>query len=492
MPFENLSRVAGIDWMGEAFPEVLGTRLNSNSLVLVSRADRLSALDRLGLPAGAKPSRATIYQIAQELDADYVLMGDYQPDGSTLTVHAQVLDVGRLRLGPQLSESGPLESLITLETALSWDVLKSIGLPSKLSKDQYVTQFPPIRLDALENYVRGVLAPSSAEKIKHFKEAARLDPSRALPMLQLGKTYYDAKDYESAISWLAKIPPSDAYGNEAQFYLGLSALYAGQRERAEAAFSALASRLPLTEVYNNLGVAAARLGDRRARSYFEKTVQTDPNDPDYHFNLAVELYREGQVQNAAKELRQVQALSPEAEAKSFLEAITAGTQTSTRLPLERIKRNYDESSFRQLAMEIENATEIRLQKTDPVGRATFRVDRGRELLDQGLIGEAEKQFREAVILDPTNGAAHAGLARVLESNQDSAGARNEARASLRLGASAEAYLVLARLDLAENNTVAAQQNVQQALVLDPANAAAIALQHDIAAGLTGKPRPPQP
>jgi tetratricopeptide (TPR) repeat protein len=492
MPFENLTKAAGIEWIGEAFPEVLGNRLNSNSLLLVSRADRLSALDRLGLPAGAKPSRATIYQIAQELDADYVLMGDYRLDGSTLAIHAQVLDVGRLRLGPELTESGPLESLITLQTALSWDVLNSVGLPSKLSKDQYVGQFPPIRVDALENYVRGVLATSTSEKIKHFKQAVSLEPGRTLPMLQLGKTYYDAKDYESAITWLAKVPPSDAYGNEAQFYLGLSALYAGHMDKAEAAFSSLAARLPLTEVYNNLGVAAARLGDRRARTYFEKTVQTDPNDPDYHFNLAVELYREGQVQNAARELRQVQALSPEAEAKSFLEAITAGTQTPARLPLERIKRNYDESSFRQLAMEIENATELRLQKTDPAGRAAFRVDRGRELLEQGLVGEAEKQFREAVILDPANASAHAGLARVLETNQDPAGARNEARASLRLGASAEAYLVLARLDMAENNSVAAQQNVQQALALDPANAAAIALQRDIAAGLTGKSRPPQP
>src|SRR5262249_18597027 len=157
-----------------------------------------------------------------------------------------------------------------------------------------------------------------------------------------------------------------------------------------------------------------------------------------------------------------------------------------RLPLERIKRNYDESSFRQLAAEIENATEARLQKTDPAGRAAYRVERGRELLDQGLVGEAEKQFREAVSIDDRNAAAHAGLARVLESTNDAAGARNEAQASLHLAPSAEAYLVLARLDLADNNSLAAQQNVQRALALDPANAAAVALQHDIAAGVTGK------
>jgi tetratricopeptide (TPR) repeat protein len=491
MPFENLSKMAGIDWIGESFPEVLSNRLESTSLVLVSRVDRLRAFDRLGLPAAAKPSRATIYQIAQELDADYVLMGDYRLAAKTLTVRAQVMDVSRLRLNSELTESGPLDNLITLQTALSWDVLKLVNLAGDVGKEQYVSQFPPIRLDALESYVRGMLAATPADKIKYFKEAIRLEPGRTLPMLQLGKTCYESKDYSCAMAWLGKIPGNDAHGNEAEFFLGLSAFYAGQMDKAQAAFSSLASRLPLTEVYNNLGVAAARLGDRRARAYFEKTVQTDPNDPDYHFNLAVELYREGETQNAAKELRQVMALSPEAEAKSFLDEITSG-QTVSKLPPERIKRNYDESSYRQLAQEIEHATELRLQKLDPAGRAAFRVERGRELLDQGLVAEAEKQFRAAVILDPASAAAHAGLARVLESNQDPAGARNEARASLRLRPTAEAYLVLARLDLTENNSVAAQQNVQQALALDPANAGAISLQHDIAAGLAGKARAPQP
>jgi Flp pilus assembly protein TadD len=469
----------------------LGNRLNSGSLFVVSRADRLSALDHLGLPAGAKPSRATTYQVAQQLDADYVLIGDYHFDGATLTVEAHVMDMDRLRLGPVLLESGALTSLITIQTSLAWDVLNTLKQLSIPDKQQFVAQFPPVRLDGLENYIRGILAGNTQEKIKYLQEAVRMEPGQTLAMLLLGKTYYEARDYEPAIRWLAKVPKNDLNLNEAQFYLGLSAFYAGQLDKAEAAFHSLASRLPLTEVYNNLGVAAARLGDRQARGYFEKSVQTDPNDPDYHFNLAVSLYREGQAQEAARELKEVLALHADIEARGFLDAIVSRAQPA-RLPLERIKPNYDESSFRQLAMEIENINEARLGKADPVTHAAFHVQRGRDLLEEGLTGEAEKQFREAVILDPTNAGAHAGLARVLEFNQDSAAARNEARASLRLGPSADAYLVLARLDLADNNSMGAQQNVDHALALDPANAAATALKHDIAAGPTGTARPPQP
>jgi tetratricopeptide (TPR) repeat protein len=488
MPFDNNSSVPGIDWLGEAFPEVLGNRLNTGPLFIVSRADRLRAFDRLGLPAAAKPSRATVYQIAQELDADYVLMGDYRYDGTTLTVRAHLMNVAQLRLSPEITETGPLNSLIAIQTAVAWDVLNTLKELYIPSKQQYVAQFPPMRLDALENYVRGVLAGNNQERIRYFKETTRLDPAHTLAMLQLGKTYYETRDYENAIVWLAKVPKTDPNANEAQFYLGLSAFYAGQTDKADAAFRFLAARLPLPEVYNNLGVASARLGEREARGYFEKSVQTDPNDPDYHFNLAVELYRQGQSQEAARELKEVLALNADSEAKGFLETVSASGQPPARMPLERIKRNYDESSFRQLALEIENSNEARLQNSDPSTHAAFHIQRGQELMGQGLWGEAEKEFREAVILNPTSAVAHAGLAKVLESSQDATGARNEARASLKLNPSAEAYLVLARLDLAENNAMAAQQNVEHALALEPANAAAVALKHDIAAGQT-RPQP---
>ncbi len=488
MPFENSSNSPGLDWIGEAFPEVLKTRMNTSPLFIISREDRLSAFDQLGLPAAAKPSRATVYQVAQALDADYVLMGEYSYDGTNLAARARVMDLGRLRLGPELTESGPLANLINLQTALAWDVLNELKLTGSTDKAQFISQFPPIRLDALENYVRGVISGNNQEKIKRFRQAVTLDSGNTLAILQLGKSYYNTRDYQSAVAWLGKIPASDPAFNEAQFYLGLSAFYSDQLDKAESAFRILSSRLPLTEVLNNLGVVMARLGKRAALAYFERTVKTDPNDPDYRFNLAVELYREGDNQAAARELRAALALNADAEARSFLESIASGAQPLPRLPLERIKRNYDESGFRQLALEIENAEEARLQKTDPVKHAAFHVQRGEELLDNGVLSEAEKQFREAVILDPTNAGAHAGLARVLEFNQDPVNARKEAAAALRLKPLPEAYLVLARLDLAENNSAGAEQNVDQALALDPGNATAAAMKRDLAATKSKQPR----
>src|SRR4029077_3851184 len=141
IPFESTSNTTGIDWMGEAFPEVLSSRLNSSGLFVMGREDRLSAFDRLGIPPGARPSRATLYQVAQQLDADYVLMGDYRVEGSTIATHARLMDMERLRLSPELTETGLLTNLISIQTALAWDVLNTLN-PGAIAKSDFVAQFP--------------------------------------------------------------------------------------------------------------------------------------------------------------------------------------------------------------------------------------------------------------------------------------------------------------------------------------------------------------
>jgi Tfp pilus assembly protein PilF/TolB-like protein len=495
MPFEEAPGAQGAEWLGESFPEILSNRLGHSPLMVISRNDRRYAFERLGIPAGAKLSRATIYEIAQQIDADYVITGRYSFDGSRVTAYAQVMNMARLRLGPEVSESGPLQDLINLQTALAWDLMPALypaggEASARPAKAEFIAQFPALRLDALENYVRGVSAATPQEKIRLLKEAVRLEPGHTLAMLELARTYFGLREFEQAAAWFVKVPTGDPGANEARFYQGLSFFYAGQMEKAEAAFRALAVRLPLTEVYNNLGVIAVRRGDKRARGYFEKSAQTDAGDPDYRFNLAVQLFREGDTAGATRQLRESLALRPDNEARSLLEAIIAGTASRDHLPLERIKSNYDESSFRQLAAEIENINEERLSTADAATHAAFHVQRGRQLLESGLAAEAEKELREAVILDPVNASAHSGLALAYEALQEKASARSEARASLRLKPSAEAWLVLARLDLADHNPGEAAQNADHALQLEPANEQAQALKREIAAA-AGR-QPPQP
>jgi len=133
--------------------------------------------------------------------------------------------------------------------------------------------------------------------------------------------------------------------------------------------------------------------------------------------------------------------------------------------------------------------ELRMAKQPPRLHADYHIERGRELLGRGFVGEAEREFREAIALDQSNGAAHAGLATVLEATGDFAGAANEARASVRMQPSAEAYLVLARLDLRDNDLESAERQLSRALALEPDNGPAAALKKTIQGRLAEKGQP---
>jgi len=329
-------------------------------LFVIRREDRLYALDRLGIPASVRPSRATLYRVAEEMDVDYLVTGSYSFDGRTFTARSQITDMKRLRLSPEAVESGALTQLMDIQNVSAWDLLRSIDPSFVTSKNEFLasasTLSGQIRLDALENYVRGLLATAKDDKIKHFKEAVRLNPNYTRAVFHLGKTYFDAKEYEPAALWLGKIAKTETVASEANFYIGLAAYYTGNFERAEEAFGVVAGRVPLIEVYNNLGVVTARRGKKSSLEFFERVVQADSREPDYRFNLGLALYRSGDSNGAMRQLKEALALKPQdAEAKSLLEMIAASASAKSpaagqKLPLERIKRNYDETSYRQLAL----------------------------------------------------------------------------------------------------------------------------------------------
>lgn len=495
MPFENRSSAPGLEWISEAFPEVLGQRMASDGVYVLGREYRLGAYDRAGIPYGVHPSRATLYRIAEQMDADYAVMGSYTFDGQTFTARAELLDMRQRQLSPQVQETGPLPQLLQVETALAWDLLHNLQPGYAVSRTAFLAAAPPLRLDAFENYIRGLMAQTEAEKLQRLRAAIRLNPSYNEALLELGKTYFQAHDYDAAANWLGRIPQNDPLAREADFFLGLAAYYQGNLPRADAAFRSLLQQFPLTEVYNNLGVVSARLGKPEARLLFQKAADAEPSDPDYRFNLAVSLFRGGDAAGASRELRECLALSPDDnEAKGLLAAITARTTTpagvnpasavtspvvAPKLPLERIKRNYDEAAFRELDVEMQSTAESRLAKLDPGTHAAYHLQHGRDLLAKGLPMEAKKELREAVQLDPRNGLAHACLADALDQTQDAAGARAEADAALRLTPSVELYLVLARLNLRDNNKQGAGEMLEKALRLDPANAEALALQRKL-------------
>jgi tetratricopeptide (TPR) repeat protein len=382
MPFENRSKVAGVDWLSEACSEVLVQRMEQPGVYIIDHDERVHTFDRAGVPATVLPSRATIFRIAEQMGADYVVLGSYEVTGDKFQATAQLLEINNLKLHPEIKSSGPLADFVTLQTSLAWMLLQEMSHPPQIGEQQFVKTAPPIRLDAFENYVRGVVSTSRPQKVRYFKEALRLNPGYAAAAFELGKVYYDNHEYEQAVVWLSKVPREDASAGEATFLIGMSEYNRGSLDRAYLAFNALLARSPLTELYNNLGVVDARRSRRsQALEYFSKAVTADPGDADYHFNYALALFKNGESQAASRQLREALQLRPnDSEAKSLLEMINrgvtytlppatpaaagtaAGFTPQPRIPIERIKRNYDEASYRQLELEINNLSQQRQSK----------------------------------------------------------------------------------------------------------------------------------
>ncbi len=500
IPFENTSPTPGLEWVGEAFSEVLHAQLDSPILYVATREDRLRAYDRQGIPASVHPSRASLYRLAEQMDVDYAVLGSYSYDGANLTATAQLLDMRNQKLMPPASESARLNDLGRLQSMLAWDIVRRARPDFSITKERYVASAPPMRLDALENYIRGLLSASAEERVQHYREATRLNPAFAEAWLELGKTYFGQRAFEPAVGALERIPPSSAVSREANFYLGLSSYARGDFERAETAFEFVAVRLPLAEVYNNLGVVAARRGEKRAAEDFERAIQNDPSSADYHFNLGVTLLRAGDRPRAARELRSALERRPtDGEARMALDALTPApgavvpSAATSKLPFERLSREYEEQAFRQMTTQMQGWAEQQFARSDPRSHARYHVELGKELLAHGFITEAESEFRHAQAVDPTSAAPLTALAEVYDARGDAAEARAQVETSLRVHESADAYLFLARLDLREDRIQPATENISRALQMEPGNLAAQDLKRTLAAKLAEKAQPlPQP
>jgi tetratricopeptide (TPR) repeat protein len=500
LPFDNRSDQPNLDWISEAVPEVLNRRFVSAGFMPISRDDLLYALDHLGLPATFQPSRASAIRLAETLDADYVIVGSFSTTGSRFQAKAQILRVDALHLSAPLQEEADMTHLLDVLNSLAWGLAKQIDPQLAVARSTFVAAGAGLRTDVFENYIRGLVESDPAEQIRHLKETVRLDPSFAPGLFALGKAYFANQQFELAATTLGRLALNDPNAREADFDRGLAYFYLGSYIKAEDAFAFVSKQLPLPEVVNNQGVAAARRG-LDATSFFQQAVAADPNDPDYQFNLALALNKKKDVAGALRAVGQTIKLRPsDTEAQAFQATLRVepahpspvsatasnrvntafdGTAAAENAPLERIKRTFNEASFRQAAFEMEQMDEARMATMPPQKHAAALTEAGMHFFNEGLILEAEREFQSALETQSENADAHAGLALVREHEGDAREARAQAAESLKTQPNVNAYLVLARLDLQANQKPAAAADVSSALKLEPQNPVARGIKQQI-------------
>ena len=382
LPFANATDVRGLDWIGESVAETLRDRLVAAGLPHVfERSERQEAFRRLSVRPYVPLTKATAFKIGLSVDADLILYGDYEilAPASTPTAKSastpvtpqssvrftmRVLDGRLLRSGLEFASTGRLEELAVLQNHLAWQTLQAVAPALAPSFTDFDRSYPPIRVEAIESYVRGLQATKPEEKYRLLAEAANLDERYSQARFELGRLQLERGNFREAATWLDRVPVADVHHLEALFFLGIARYRAGEFVAAEQAFERVLVDLPLSRVLNNLALAQARLGRAKSAENLAKAREDDPTDADYSFNAGYLLWRQGQFKAAIAPLEEALSRNrDDAETAMFLGLCQRADPASLKeAPLEgreRLKTRLDETAYRQLKMLVEGTLKPR-------------------------------------------------------------------------------------------------------------------------------------
>jgi tetratricopeptide (TPR) repeat protein len=360
LPFFNHSGAQNLDWIGESVAESIRDTLAAEGALTISREDRQEAYHRLSTRLYTQLTKASVIKIAETVDATHVIFGRFEMQPGTsatsrgmLRITAQIVDLKKIRSGPEFMAFGELEDLAALQAHIAWQSLQFLMPKTSPSEEEFRRRHVVIRVDAMEYYIRGLLENNEQQKHRFFTQAARLDPRFSPPCFELGRLHWASDNYPAAAEWFERVSASDSHYNEATFFKGASKFYMGDYAAAQAAFETVVRLVPLNEVHNNLGAAQSRRNLPEAVESFQKALEGDPNDYVYLFNLGYAFYKRGDFDAAAKQFRAVLQRDPEDQQATVL--LGRSLQKSAARPgdpktdnLDRLKHEFNESAFLQL------------------------------------------------------------------------------------------------------------------------------------------------
>jgi Tfp pilus assembly protein PilF len=350
---------------------------------------------------------------------------------------------------------------------------------------------------AFENFVKGLVAESSATQHQYLQAALKAEPGFDQARLALWNLHTEEGDHSRALNVSLEVAASSVEWREAQFRAALSEIQLAKYEAAFTRLKALQSQAPSASVLNNLGIVQVRRGalsgGGRATFFFDQAVKLVADDADHAFNLGYAYWLERDAKAAAFWLRQSVRLNPaDGEAHAVLAAALQASGAATEASRER-------ELARQLSSEFADWEKRPSSATDPVPRglerislhaerpladaidvallaseqreqrevAQFHLDRGRRLTEQGQDREAIAELRRSLYLAPYQTEAHLLLGRVYLRNGRVAEAIDALTISLWSQETAPARVTLAEAYLAGGDFVAAQREVDRALFLAP-------------------------
>jgi tetratricopeptide (TPR) repeat protein len=502
MPFENLSGRAEYNWVGESFTAALADLLDKPGLVGIRPDERNVAYKQEGLPPTAILTRATMIKIAERAGANLMIIGTYRIEGqgrdSSITVTARVIDIREGRLvGKEFNRGGPLVDLQKLQGELAYEILTQRNPSSPYSREKLITDATLAPIGAFENFIKATLTRDQQARIgfleRAIKEVADKNKTRyTAAIFELGRIQYEAGDYKAALEQLAQIGDQDPRYDEAQFYIAVAQDALGQTDKSLAAHQKLAERLPLYEVYNNIGALFIKQKQYLpAINHLKPAVDAMPRDADTLFNLGYAYYLAKDYAKAIETLRnetrqrandgegfyllskalaatndQASATQASDQAKKLLAAF-AQWETRGVPQVARMKTSFSKINYYRYKREQDERLNGQSSVSGLTPQADQLLDAARNAFQQGRNEDALANLSKLLQVAPQNFEAHLLMGRVYERRGDFERATNALKAAIFWNPKlVAAHVLLGRIAVLKNDCPNAQAAASKALQID--------------------------
>lgn len=493
VPFENATGEPRLFWLTEASAVILTDDIVALGFPAFRRDDRLRAFERLGVPAVASLSHATVIRLGQIVGASTVVVGSFAVEEQQLTVRARDIHLDTGRMGAEIVESGPLDGIFDVYARVARRLLPE----STITTEQMQQGHPSIA--ALEQYIKGLLAESPDTKVTFLEQALRIDPSLHRARIALWSVHTDRGEYRDALDAARGVSTGHRLSRQARFLSAISLMQLQQYQQAFDTLTVLQSAQADAALLNMLGIVQLRRppddGGPTAVSFFSDAAGLDADDADLFFNLGYAHAIARDPQAAVYWLREAVRRNPADDAAHYvlglsLQAIGRTAEGAREKDLARqLSSEYDEWETRQagdaivpsglerVETELELPAALRVEKAivtsgqrDQRELAAFHLDAGRRAYDAERDAEAIAELQRAVFLSPYDSEAHLLLARAYLRTGRASEAIDALKISIWSTDTVAARLVLADAYLQASDEAAARAELQTILTMDPGNA----------------------
>ncbi len=324
LPFENHSGDSSLEYLRDAFPDLLFSGLSSSKYLKVLRQDEVNdALKKLNLAEGKNLTSDNIKKIAQEAEVSSLLKASFVKAGENLIITAAL--VSGQTGETQATLSTKAQSIENILGGGLDGLVKEIKQRLNLTQEQLATDIDveignvmTRNPEALKYYVEGEkfhLDMKYGEAIVSLKKAVELDPEFAMAYRVLGGIYGNIRQYakskeiyEKAFQLKDRMPPREYYILQGDYYRQSEVTY----PKAIEMYKKVLDIYPDDYLGNHLlAVTFGDVGEYKLgiEQYF-KILKNRPRDLIIYANVALYYSVLGEYENATQTMKEFVANNP--------------------------------------------------------------------------------------------------------------------------------------------------------------------------------------